>query len=125
VKIWTVHERAGASPMLVRDGFSFGALLFGPFWLAAHRAWLPAAAAILLILAIPLLSGPPASTIFVLGFAMLLGFSGWDLVRWSVTRRRYLESNIVSGKNEDDAFDRLLTARPDLVDRTMVAETAP
>ena len=34
MKIWTAHERAHASPILVREGFSFGALLFGPIW---HR----------------------------------------------------------------------------------------
>ena len=47
--------RPGAAPVLVREGFAWGALLFGPLWLAAHRAWIPAALALaagILILAL-------------------------------------------------------------------------
>jgi Protein of unknown function (DUF2628) len=125
VKIWTAHEKPNAQTVLVREGFSFAALIFGPLWLVAHRAWLPAGAAVLLTLLILLLSHPPASIVLILGLAVLLGFSGWDLVRWSVARRGYLMSNIVTGRNEDEANYRLLAARPDLVDRSMVVETAP
>ena len=42
MKFWTAHIRAGAAPELVREGFSWGALIFGPLWLAAHRAWIAA-----------------------------------------------------------------------------------
>jgi hypothetical protein len=124
VKIWTAHEKPHASPILLREGFSFGALIFGPFWLAAHRAWLPAGAALLLALAIALLAHPPASLVLFLGLAVLLGFSGHDLVRWSIARRGYLEANVVAGRNEDEAQARLLAARPDLVERSMAAEAA-
>ncbi len=43
MKIYTALLKAGAEPVLVREGFSWGALFLGPFWLAAHRAWVPAA----------------------------------------------------------------------------------
>jgi hypothetical protein len=125
MKVWTAHEKSNASPVLVREGFSFGALFFGPIWLAAHRAWLPALAMVLLTLLILLLAHPPASIILILGVALLAGFSGRDLVRWSVTRRGYLETTVVTGRNQYDAQARLLEARPDLVERSMVAETAP
>jgi hypothetical protein len=125
MKVWTAHEKLNASPVLVREGFSFGALFFGPLWLAAHRAWLPALAMILLTLLALLLTHPPARIILILGLALLAGFSGRDLVRWSVTRRGYLETNIVTGRNQYDAQARLLEARPDLVQRSMVVETAP
>jgi uncharacterized protein DUF2628 len=125
VKLWTAHEKPHASPVLVREGFSFGALLFGPLWLAAEGAWLPAAAAMVLAVLILLLTPSPASGILFLGLALLQGFSGRDLVRWSVARRGYLESNVVVGRNADEALTRLLEARPDLVERSMVAETAP
>ena len=42
MRFWTAHVRQGTAPVLVREGFSWGALLFGPIWLAAHRAWIPA-----------------------------------------------------------------------------------
>lgn len=125
MKVWTAHEKPNASPVLVREGFSFGALCFGPIWLAAHRAWLPALAMVLLTLLILLLTHPPAAIILILGLALLAGFSGRDLVRWSVARRGYFETTIVTGRNQYDAQARLLEARPDLVERSMVAETAP
>jgi hypothetical protein len=122
VRIWTAHEKPHASPILLREGFSLGALIFGPFWLAAHRAWLPAGASLLLAILIPILTRPPASVVLFLGLAILLGFSGRDLVRWSIARRGYLESNVVAGRNEDEAQTRLLAERPDLVERSMAAE---
>ncbi|MGA3002833.1 MAG: DUF2628 domain-containing protein [Acetobacteraceae bacterium] len=125
MKVWTAHEKPNASPVLVREGFSFGALFFGPIWLAAHQAWLPAIAMIVLTLLTLVLTHPPASIILILGLALLAGFSGRDLVRWSVTRRGYLETSVITGRNQYDAQARLLAARPDLVERSMVAETAP
>jgi len=125
MKVWTAHEKLNASPVLVREGFSFGALFFGPIWLAAHRAWLPAGAVVLLTLLILLLTRSPASIILMLGLALLAGFSGRDLVRWSVRRRGYLETTVITGRNQYDAHARLLEGRPDLVQRSMVAETAP
>jgi hypothetical protein len=125
VKIWTAHEKTHASPILLREGFSFGALIFGPIWLAAHRAWLPAAAALLLAILILVLTHPPASSVLILGLALLQGLSGRDLVRWSLARRGYLEANVVTGRNHDEAQARLLAERPDLVERSMAAEAAP
>jgi hypothetical protein len=125
MKVWTAHEMPNASPVLVREGFSFGALFFGPIWLAAHSAWLAAGAMVLLTLLILLLTHPPASIILILGLALLAGFSGRDLVRWSVRRRGYLETMIVTGRDQYDARARLLEARPELIERSMVAETAP
>ncbi len=43
MKFWTVHVRTGAAPVLVQEAFSWTALVFGPLWLLAHRAWIPAA----------------------------------------------------------------------------------
>jgi len=125
VKIWTAHEKPRATPILVPEGFAFGALFFGPFWLAAHKAWIPAAAVLALTIALLVMTDPPASVVLFLGLAVLVGFSARDLVRWSVARRGYLESGVITGRNEDEAQSKLLAARPDLVERSMVAETAP
>ena len=125
MRIWTAHEKPHASPVLVREGFSLGALIFGPLWLAAHRAWIPAAASFVLTILFMLLSHPPTSIVLVLGLALLLGFSGRDLERWSIAQRGYLESSIVSGRNADEALERLLAGRPDLLERSMAAEVPP
>jgi len=125
MKVWTAHEKPNAIPLLVRDGFSFGAMVFGPLWLAAYRAWVPAGAVVLLTVLILILASPPASVVLTLGLALIVGFSGRDLVRWCIARHGYLESGVVTGRNKDAALARLLDARPDLVERSMVAETAP
>jgi hypothetical protein len=125
VRVWTAHETPHAAPILIREGFSYGAFFFGPIWLLARGAWL--AALVLLAVALAILLFAPRPMAFVLGFglALLQGFSGRDLIRWTVTRRGYLETNVVTGPNEDAALARLYEARADLMEREMVAETAP
>ena len=125
MKVWTAHERHNFPPVLIREGFSFGALFFGPIWLAANRAWVASSAELILTLLILILLYPPASIVLVVGLALLVGFTGRDLVRWSVTHRGYVETTVVTGGDQYDARARLFEARPDLVEQTMVAETAP
>ena len=40
MKVWTAHLRPGKAPILLRDGFSIPAMVLGPFWLLAQRAWI-------------------------------------------------------------------------------------
>ena len=125
MRIWTAHEKAHGASRLVREGFSLGAAVFGPFWLAAHRVWIPAAAALLLDVSIAVLVAPGASLVLSLGFAALLGFSGRDLVRWSLARRGYAQTAVVAARSEEEAQSRLFAARPDLAQRMIGVETAP
>ena len=47
MKIYTAHTReSGEAPVLVREGFSLGALVFGGLWLLTQRAWIPGVLAI-------------------------------------------------------------------------------
>ncbi len=112
--IWTAHLRADRSPALVRDGFSFGAFLFGPLWLALHRAWIPAVLALAATVLIVRLAAPPVSTVLLLGEMVLLGLSGRDLQRWSLARRGYALAHVVVGRNADAALLRLFDARAEL-----------
>jgi Protein of unknown function (DUF2628) len=125
VRIWTTHEKPRAAPVLVREGFSFGALLFGPLWLAARRAWIPAGLTLAVSVAILILTGPPTSIVLIAAVALLLGLFGRDLVRWTLALRGYTETHVIAGRTEDDARLRLFEARPDLLEREMVAEGAP
>jgi hypothetical protein len=43
VTTYTAHIRADRKLVLVKEAFSWGAFLFGPLWLLAHRAWIAAA----------------------------------------------------------------------------------
>jgi Protein of unknown function (DUF2628) len=117
VKVWTAHLRQDAEPVLVREGFSWGALFFGPLWLAAHRAWVPAAISLAGFILIVALAASSVAWVLILALAWLLGLSGRDLCRWSVRHRGYQETHVLVGRNETDALDRLLAARPDMVRR--------
>ena len=114
MRFWTGHLRPGAAPVLVREGFAWGALLFGPLWLAAHRAWIPAALALAASILIVALSAGGTATALMLALAVWLGASGHDLRRWSMRQRGFTLFQIVAARDEADAFAKLLDRRPDL-----------
>jgi hypothetical protein len=108
-----VHTRAERAPVLVREGFSWGALLFGPIWLFSHHAWIPGVltfcAAVLALLA-----PEPFPPVLLAGLAWLTGVFGTDMLRWSLARRGFVLVHVVAAASEDAAFARLMAARPDL-----------
>ncbi len=117
MKIYTALLKHDAEPVLVHEGFAWGALVFGPVWLALHRAWIPAAISLAAFVLIGLLAPRPAATILMVGLAVLLGLTGQDLRRWSLEWRGYLLVHVLAAINRDDAFMRLMTLRPDLAAR--------
>lgn len=124
MKFWTAHLRAGAAPVLVREGFSWGALFFGPIWLAVHRAWIAAAltAAAFVVIAVLTPDGVMAALLTTL--IVLLGLSGQDMRRWSLDHRGYLLAQVVTGRSELDALALLLERRPDLKGSFLPPEAA-
>jgi Protein of unknown function (DUF2628) len=124
LRFWTAHLRQGAPPVLVREGFSWGALLFGPLWLAAHRAWIPAVLTVVASLLIALLATEGISVVLMAGITVLLGLSGHDLRRWSLDHRGYLLTQVVAAHDELGALERLLTRRPDLTGSFLPPESA-
>jgi hypothetical protein len=112
---WTAHLAKNREPVLLRDGFSWGAFLFGPLWLLMHRAWIPAILS-LVTLFVVVFRLPPAITGVAIPALMLLhGLSGNDMRSWALERRGYLLTHVLSARTEADAIARLLTARPDLI----------
>jgi hypothetical protein len=114
MKFWTAHIRAGAAPVLVREGFSWGALIFGPLWLAIHRAWIPAGISLAAYIIIAVLAHDGVLAALMATLIVLLGLSGQDLRRWSLDHRGYLLSQVLTGRTELDAMASLLERRPDL-----------
>jgi hypothetical protein len=114
MRFWTAHIRPGAPPVLVREGFSWGALIFGPLWLFAHRVWIPAVLALAAAILIAVLTRDGTAAALLIALIVLLGVSGQDLRRWSLDHRGYLLSQVVAGRHEMDALARLLERRPDL-----------
>ncbi len=114
MRVYTAHLRADSAPVLVREGFSWGALIFGPLWLLAHRAWITAVLALCAWVLIVALPGLPERWLFGVLFAWALGLWGNDVRRWSLSRRGYLLAHVVAARDRDAAFARLLDRRPDL-----------
>jgi hypothetical protein len=117
VKIYTALLKHDAEPVLVREGFAWGALFFGPVWLFAHRAWIAGAISLAAYVLTGVLVAGPAAAILAVGLALILGFAGHDLRRWALEHRGYLLAHVLAAADRDDAFMRLLTLRPDLAVR--------
>lgn len=124
MRFWTAHIRSGAAPILVREGFSWGALCFGPIWLALHRAWVAAVLALVVTILIVALAPGGAAATLLIALIVLLGLSGNDLRRWSLDRRGFLLAQVVVARDELEALGRLLDRRPDLRGAYLPAETA-
>ena len=114
MKVWTAHLHPARPPVLIHEGWSWGAALFGPFWLLAHRAWVPGVIVLAVVVALNLLVPNGLRGLLALGFFLLLGLLGRDLLRWSLARRGYVLAHVVAAGDNDAAFARLLDARPDL-----------
>ena len=117
MKGYTAHLKPGRSPVLVREGFSWAAWLFGPLWLAAHRAWVPAALLAAVTIALWVLLPRPVVMILGFGLGWLTGLLAQDMRRWSLERRGYVMAHVLSARDEETALGRLLTFRPDIAAR--------
>jgi hypothetical protein len=99
----------------VRDGFHFWAMAASVLWLLWHRLWLALIGWIVVTVAIGLgLSalGAGSGTILFADFviAILMGFEGASLQRWTLSRRKWRQLDIVVADDEEAAerrfFDR-------------------
>ncbi|MEI7712492.1 MAG: DUF2628 domain-containing protein [Rhodospirillales bacterium] len=114
---WTAHLARDREPILLRDGFSRGAFLFGPLWLLLHRAWIPAILSAVAFAIVAFRLPPTATGVAIPALMLLHGLSGNDMLAWPLERRGYLLSHVLSARTEADALARLLTNRPDLIER--------
>ncbi len=99
----------------VRDGFHFWAALAGVLWLVWHRLWLALIGWIFVIAAINIglsMLGVGRGAIFLtnLALALLMGFEAASLRRWTLSRRKWRQLDIVVADDEEAAerrfFDR-------------------
>jgi hypothetical protein len=121
--VYTVHAPVANGANLaatdkfvfVRDGFHFWAAVAGVFWLLWHRLWLALIGWIILMVAIQFgLSAIGASrgTIFFVDVvvAILMGFEAASLQRWTLSRRKWRQLDIVVADDAESAerrfFDR-------------------
>jgi hypothetical protein len=110
VDVYTVHEPPrppadridrAASLVFVRDGFSWGAALFSPVYLAVKGQWLAFAAYFVIIMA--------ASFAFlVIGLNAYLGFEASTLQRMWLNYRGWTELGTVAGRNLPECERRFI-----------------
>ncbi len=117
MKTYTAHLKPARPPVLLREGWTWLGFLFGPLWLLAKRAWIPAIIETAAIVCLLALAPPPFWRPALFGLALLTGLTGRDLVRWSLQRRGYHLAHVVLAPNADAALLRLFTARADLLEQ--------
>jgi hypothetical protein len=126
---YTLHVPAEADPgdpgaleraELVKDGFSWGAFVLGPFsfvWFLAHRLWLVALGVLVLFIgfnvALQVLRiGPGPAFVAELLLSVLVGLEANSLRRWTLQRRKP-PVDVVTAKDVEEAevksFARWLT----------------
>ena len=119
MRVYTVHVRAGDAPVLVREAFSWGALLFGPFWLLAHRAWVAALAVLVVDVLVAAVPVPAVAVLGSLALAWASGLFGHDLRRLTLEARDFALVHVVAAPDADAALAQLLARRPDLTARAL------
>src|ERR1700710_2853641 len=101
--------------VFVRDGFHFWAAVVSVIWLIWNRLWLALIGWIALTLAIDLRksalrAGPRAVLLVDLLLAILMGFEAASLQRWTLSRRKWRQLDIVVADDAEAAerrfFDR-------------------
>ena len=104
-----LHCPGEAAPVILKDGFSWPAFLFGPLWLAWHRLWAEAAIAVGLW-ALTFLPPPLPSTLMQLALFWLIGLEGNGLRRRALEHRGCYEKAVVLAHDEEEALLHALPA---------------
>jgi hypothetical protein len=133
--VYTVHapKSAGHEPfaetdkfVFVRDGFHFWAFVFGPLWLLVHRLWWALLGYVVLSIvgevALSMLGASMVSRMVVmLLFAVLMGLEAASLQRWTLSRGKWRQLDVVVADKKDGAerrfFDRWTAERSVLNDQ--------
>ncbi len=111
--------------VFVRDGFHFWAFLLGPAWLAWHRLWLALLGYIAVTVSIAVAfrlvpAGPGTRFGVMLLLALLIGFEAASLWRFTLSRRKWHQLDIVVADDEEAAerrfFDRWTSTRGRSID---------
>ena len=129
--VYTVHGPVAAGPdarnaadrfVFVRDGFHFWAFVFGPLWLAWHRLWLALLGYVVVMVGVAvtlslLNAGAGMRFTVMLLIAWLMGFEAASLWRWTVSRRKWRQLDVVVADDEETAerrfFDRWTSSQRD------------
>ena len=121
---YTVHEPPDApgdlldraeALVFVKDGFSWVAAAFGPFWMAANRLWLGlvgylAVYGLLLGIFWALGIGQRPLSYALLALGAIVGFEADTLKRWTLERSGWRMIGSVNGRNSEECERRFFEA---------------
>ena len=125
--VYTVHAptahaadfRATDKFVFVRDGFHFWAMVLGPLWLIAKRLWLALLGWVVITVALEVAvaqfaGGRLAATGVGILIAVLMGLEASTLQRWTYSRRKWRQLDVVVADDEETAerrfFDRFTSS---------------
>jgi len=114
VQILPWSSASDGDVVLIVEGFSWPALIFGPFWALWHGMW---RTVIVLLVIAALISGGGAlaglanELVSVLQIFVQIGLGLWgnDLRRAALARQGYVERAVVAGRNGEEAEYRYFT----------------
>jgi Protein of unknown function (DUF2628) len=125
--VYTVHAptayaadfRATDKFVFVRDGFHFWAMVLGPLWLIWKRLWLALLGWLVLTIALQVaaieLGGGAAAMVIGIIIAVLMGLEASTLQRWTYSRRKWRQLDVVVADDEESAerrfFDRFTVGK--------------
>jgi hypothetical protein len=122
MRAYTAYRRwLGASgraeTKVIRDGFVWGAFLFGPFWALARMRWMAAgvlAAGWLIAGILAALPGDPGASggIWLIA-ALWSGFSARDLEAWSLENQGWSTADVMLAASLVEAEARMIAADAD------------
>lgn len=121
MRVYTVHvppfSHRESDPVLIKEGFSWLAFLFGPLWMLSHRLWLATVALVAVMVALGVamdafgLSQAPQAIVSLV-ISVFVGAHGNDMRRHALSRRGYRDGGVVAARNMDEALHRYVDAEP-------------
>ncbi len=99
---------------LIVEGFSWPALIFGPFWALWHGLWRSAIVWVVIVAlvgGVGALTGVVTDAVSAVLLLVQIGFGLWgnDLRRAALARRGYVEHAVVAGRDGVEAEHRYFT----------------
>jgi len=120
MNIYTVHiQKYGVDPepdvRVVKEGFNWLAFVFSVLWAVVKGYWWVAFGVLVCSLTISLLLGVFGLDLFGqavvnIAFNLLLGVYANDLARWTLSKRGFVEEEVVSAVSYDHALQTYVTS---------------